>query len=60
MGRTKATKAPYEGVLTIFKDSIYKILTQIKDKPYFKRPYKMVSDVIIQTFGVLTTGKMTI
>ena len=29
----------------IFKDQIYRILTQIKDKPYFKRPSKMVSDL---------------
>ena len=28
----------------IFKGPIYKILTRIKDKPYFKRPLKMVSD----------------
>ena len=44
IGRTEPTRAAYEGVLTIFKDPIYKILTQIKDKLYFKRPSKMVSD----------------
>ena len=44
MGRTEPTRSAYEGVLTIFRDPIYKILIQIKDKPYFKRPPKMVSD----------------
>ena len=43
-GHTKPTRAAYEGVFTIFKDLIYRILTQIKDRPYFKRPSKMVSD----------------
>ena len=38
IGRTEPMRAAYEGVLTIFNDPIYKILTQIKDKPYFKRP----------------------
>ena len=28
----------------IFKDPIYRFLTEIKDKPYFKRPLRMVSD----------------
>ena len=45
MGRTEPTRAAYEGVLSIFKDPVYKIPTQIKDKPYFKRPSKMVSDL---------------
>ena len=43
MGCTEPMRATYEGVLTIFKDPIYKILTRIKDKPYFKRPFRMVS-----------------
>ena len=37
VGRTEPKRAAYEGVLTIFRDPIYKILTRIKDKPYFKR-----------------------
>ena len=45
MGRTEPTRSAYEGVLTIFRYSIYKILTQIKDKPYFTRPPKIVSDL---------------
>ena len=44
-GCAEPTRAAYEGVLTIFKDPIYKILTQIKDKPYFRMPAKMVSDL---------------
>ena len=44
VGPAEPTRAAYELVLEIFKDPIYKIRTQIKDKPYFKRPPKMVSD----------------
>ena len=44
VGCTEPTRAAYKGVLTIFRDPIYKILTRIKDKPYFKRPPKMVSN----------------
>ena len=44
MGHAEPTRAAFEGTYTIFKDPIYGILTQINDKPYFKRPPKMVSD----------------
>ena len=44
MGRAEPIRATFEGTYTIFKDPNYRILTQIKDKPYFKRPLKMVSD----------------
>ena len=31
MGNTEPARSAYEGVLTIFRDPVYKILTQIKD-----------------------------
>ncbi|XP_038679464.1 uncharacterized protein LOC119980740 [Tripterygium wilfordii] len=48
-GREKeSSKAPkpnsYEAVKTIFKDPIYRILPQIANKPFFKRPNKMTGD----------------
>ena len=43
-GHTEPTRAAFEGLFTIFKDPIYRILTQIKDKPYIKWPLKMVSN----------------
>ena len=40
-GRGKKT---LEGINTVFKDPIYKILPQIRDKPYFKWPLKLGGD----------------
>lgn len=33
-----------EGVFTVFKDPLYKILPQIRDKPFFKWPPKLGGD----------------
>lgn len=42
--RAEPTRSAYEGVYTIFKEPIYRLLTHIKDKTYFGRPSKMVGD----------------
>ncbi|GFZ01236.1 hypothetical protein Acr_14g0008710 [Actinidia rufa] len=47
--RRKDGSSPYEtrakqGINVVFKEPIYKLLTRIKDKPYFKKPEPMGGD----------------
>ena len=34
-----------QGINVVFKEPIYKLLTQIRDKPYFKKPEHMGGDL---------------